>query len=374
MAYQYSDYPSQARRLADAGSSLLEAMADPAMDRGIVIVELEAATSATPPTDLRARFQPAAVTPAAAPTSPEDVLSGILLELQSANTLMAAGLAMNEHGGGAESQFLGDAVAQIRSTSSDLGSHLAKSSKLQFAPKAEPSATLEEAMKLFRDSAGRTLESIAGGTESVISSAFHKLKEVDQSKVSQAIDNLGKSFEIVATAGKLIRQGLEKLKAVLEALSNLCGADALADVKAKVRDIWQKFTADQTLVRTIIGVPAAQRRVTDFVALPGLKIPGLDGLSRDFALLEDKYQGKRKILNGLEAAVVLAMGIVGALQIFGLWAAAPWVALAAGGAYAAIIGGALLVGINYTGSRRLFGWVRGVCDILQDPRPPKAVQ
>ncbi len=374
MTYQYSDYPSQARRLADAGANLLEAMTDPAMDRGIVIVELEAASTATLPNDLRARFEPAATTPVASLRSPEDVLSGILLELQSANALMAAGLAMNEHGGGPDSRFLSDTVAQIQSTSSDLKSHIAASAKMQFAPQQEASTTLVESLKLFRDSAGRTLESIAGGTESLISSAFGKLKEVDQSKVSQAIDNLGKSFEVVTTAGKLIRQGLEKLKGVLDALSNLCGADALTDIKAKVREIWKEFTADRTLVRSIIGVPAVQKRVIDFAALPGLEISGLDCLSRDLALLEDKYQGKRKILSGLESAVAVAMGIVGALQIFGLWAATPWVALAAGGAYAAIIGGALLVGMNYTGSRPLFGWIRGVSEILQDPRLPKEDQ
>jgi|SRR5882724_2157122 len=374
MAYQYSDYPNRARRLADAADSLLEAMEDNAMDRSLVIAELEAATSTILPADLRARFEPAVATVAVAPQSAEDALSRILLEFQSANALMAAGIAMNEHGNGGDSQYLSDAVAQIRSTSSELGTHIAESTKLRFAPQTKPSATPEAARKLFRDSASRTLESIAGGTESVISSAFSKLKAVDQAKVSEAIDNLGKSFQVVATAGKLIRQGLEKLKAVLEALSNLFSDDVLADVKARVREIWQKFANEKTLVRDIIGLPAAQKRVGDFAEQAKLEISGLDSISRELALLEDKYQEKRNILNGLETAVVLTMGIVGALQVFGLWAAAPWVALAAGGAYAAIIGGALLVGMNYTGARRLFGWIRGVCEIVPGPDSIKAVQ
>jgi hypothetical protein len=373
MAYQYSDYPSQARRLANAGASLLEAMEDPSMDPALAIVELEAAGSTIPPADLRARFEPVAGTGPASPPSAEDVFSRILLELQSANALMAAGMAMNEHGAGAEPRFLNDAVAQIRSTSSDLAAHMAKSTKLQFAPATKPSVTPEDALRLFGDSARRTLESIAGGTESVISSAFSKLKDVDQSKVSQAIDDLGKSFQVVATAGKLIRRGLEKLKAVLEALSNLFGTDAMAEIKAKVREIWQKVAADKTLVRNIIGTAAAQRQVGAFAAQPGLKISSLDDISRQLALLEDRFQGKRNILNGLETAVVVAMGIVGALQVFGLWAAAPWVVLAAAGAYAAIIGGALLVGMNYTGSRRLFGWTPGVCGIVPE-QPPEGGQ
>src|SRR5262249_55574416 len=187
--------------------------------------------------------------------------------------------------------------------------------------------------------------------------------ELDQSKVSEAIDNLGKSVQIVEAAGRLIRRGLEKLKSVLDALSDLFGTDAMADVKAKVLDVWKKFTGDKTLVRNIIGIPAAQKRVSDFAQRNGQEMSMLDALSRELALLEDKFQGKKNILSGLEKAIVLAMSMLAALQVFGLWAVAPWTVLVAAGAYAALIGGALLVGLNYTGARRFVGWVRGVCEI-----------
>jgi hypothetical protein len=167
------------------------------MDRGIVVSELESATAATGPADLRTRFEPALTAkPATSTQSPEDVLSGILLDLQSANALMAAGLAMNEHGRGADSKFLNDTVAQIQATSSAVGSQIAKSTALRFAPQKEPSANLDDALKLFRESADRTLHSIDSGTKGVIGSAFDKLKEVDKSKVSEAIDNLGRSFDV----------------------------------------------------------------------------------------------------------------------------------------------------------------------------------
>jgi hypothetical protein len=146
------------------------------------------------------------------------------------------------------------------------------------------------------------------------------------------------------------------------------GADLMKDIKSKVREVWDKFTDDKTLVRRIIGEPAAHQRVQQFADQPGLEIRPWDGISHDLAGLEDKYQAVRKILAGLVSGVVLAAGIVGTLQVFGLWAAAPWVALAIGGAYAAIIGGALLVGLNYTGSRPLFAWTRGVCEIVQLPQ------
>jgi hypothetical protein len=374
VASQYSDYPTQARRLADASASLLDTIEDPAMDRGIALVNLESASAITTG-DLRARFEPGSDSrPPTVSELPEDTLAGLLLELQSANALMSAGMALNEHGGGADTGFLDKAIAQTRSTGLDIGAHIAKSTELQFAPQTEASKTLEDALKLFRDSAKRTLDSIAGGTEGVINSAFEKLKDVDKSKVSEAIDNLGESFEIVAAAGRLIRQGLEKLKAVLDSLGSIFGAKALADMKKAVHEVWEKFTGDNKLVRGIIGIPAAEKRVSDFAAQLGLSTAGLDGISRDLALLEDKYQGIRKMLSGLVSAVVLAMGIVAALKFVGLWAAAPWIPLAAAGAYAAIIGAALLVGLNYTGSRPMFEWIRGVCVIVPAPVHSRTAQ
>jgi small-conductance mechanosensitive channel len=192
---------------------------------------------------------------------------------------------------------------------------------------------------------------------------FTNLKELDQSKVSEALGTLGKSFQIVEAASRLIRRGLEKLKSVINALSDLFGSDAMADVKTKVQDVWKKFTNDNALVRNIIGLPAAQTRVRDFAQRAGQQLLTLDSLSRELALLEDKFQGKRNLLGGLEKAIVLAMSILAALQVFGLWPVAPWTVLAAAGAYTALIGAALLVGMNYTGSRRFVGWVRGVYEI-----------
>ena len=201
MPPQYLNYPGQARRIADAGAILLEALEEPAMDKSIAIVELEAATSS--PVDLRARFEPASTTSMPAARSPEDILSGILLELQSANALMAAGLAINEQGAEAEPKFLGEVVAQVESTASALEAHIAKSAQMQFAPQVEPSATTEQARKLCQESGSRALDSIADGTENIVRSVVAKLKQLDQATVIRAIENLGSSFEVSGKRGKL---------------------------------------------------------------------------------------------------------------------------------------------------------------------------
>lgn len=364
---RYSDYPDRARRLADAGASLLETIEDPEMDRSVALRDFEAATTTTT-ANLHMSFEPGEQAGPTTQASPEDALSQLLLELQSANALMSAGMALNEHGRGADSKYLDEAVSQTRAVSLDVASQHAESNQLHFEPQTRSSEKLDDAVKLFRSSADRALESIASGTEGVISSAFEKLKDVDRSKVTEAIADLGKSFEIVATVGRLIRKGLEKLKAVLDYLSNIFGADALADIKKSVREVWDKFGGDHRLVPSIIGVPTAKERVAAFAAQAGLQIAQLDGVSRELAFVEDRYQGMRKILTGLVSGIVLAMGIIAALQVFGLFVAAPWIALAAAGAYVAVIGAALLVGLNYTGSRPMFQWIKGVCVIVPVPQ------
>jgi hypothetical protein len=280
---------------------------------------------------------------------------------------------VNEHNTGSDTRFLSDAVSQLRASGSDLSAQMSKSGQFGFAPQTEPSADLGAAVALFRDSASRTLGSIRGGTEEVVDAALDRLKQVDKSKVAEAIDNLGKSFEVVQAAGTLIKQGLEKLKAVIASLSKLFGDDRLSEIKSKVKEIWEKYSQGDSLVSVLIGIPEAKARVDAFAEKPGSQIPELDGVSRELALLEDGYQGKRKILSGLESAAVLAMGLVGFLQVAGLWVVAPWVSLVAGGVYAAIIGSAMLVGMNYTGARWWAGWIRGVCAIVPGPQVAKAV-
>lgn len=70
---------------------------------------------------------------------------------------------------------------------------------------------------------------------------LEKLKKFDSTKIIEGIDKLGESFQVVAAAGKLIRQGLDLLKKALDALSNLFGKEALANTRKKVREIWKKF-------------------------------------------------------------------------------------------------------------------------------------
>ena len=83
-AHQYSDYPTHARRLADAGASLLEAIADPAMDRSLSIVELESAAATPPVTGLRARFEPSQPQPPPHPLLlPQNCLRTCSLESSS---------------------------------------------------------------------------------------------------------------------------------------------------------------------------------------------------------------------------------------------------------------------------------------------------
>jgi hypothetical protein len=49
--------------------------------------------------------------------------------------------------------------------------------------------------------------------------------------------------------------------------------------------------------------------------------------------------------------------------------ALPWLPLAVGGAYLAVLAGAVLLGMAYTGALRVLPWVRGVGQIVQQAKP-----
>jgi hypothetical protein len=357
-----SDYLVRAERLKRAGQGLLESVEDPDIDRNVATSDLETAATTQVSGDDRLRFSPApGERNAPADSSPDGCLAALLLEVQSANILMSAGIALNEHGGGEDTQFLQTSISQIDSSSASLKS---ADNRLRFAPPAGPSADLTAATILFRDNAERALTAISDGTADVIDSVIANLKKVGGVKVVEAIDNLGKSVDIVATASRLIRKGIEKLKSVLDAITNLFGNAAIQDIKEQVKSIWEKIEKGEytkQTVRWIVGKKIAEDRVAEIIKLPDLKLARLDVVSRELAVLDDGFQMHLSIIKGLLAAVTVAAGILAFLHALG-----PWLALLTAGVYLMLLAAALLIGMSATGQRPLTKWGAGVCTVIEE--------
>ena len=217
-------------------------------------------------------------------------------------------------------------------------------------------------MTVFQGNAGKALTAISDGTVSIIESAVTQLKKMDGAKVLEAINRLGQSFEAGVAAGRLITQGLAKLKSVLDSLSSLFGPEAFSAIKAKVEEVWKKIIGGdytRAAVRRALAIEGVEHRVSEIAASKALNIQSVDAVSRSLAMLDDDYQRLLKTLNGIVSAIVVAMGVLAFLHMAG-----PWMALTGAAAYVCVLAAAVIAGMSYTGTLPI-GPVQGVGDVIE---------
>lgn len=371
MAYQYADYSPRSEKLIQAGEQLIQSLQDDTIDRSIAIQDLESAAKATTASELVLRFAGGGSSAGAGfPVliSPEDVLSGVLLDVQAANVLLSAGIALNEHGRGSTTEFLNNSMAEIQNSGAIVTQNLAAQARLPFSPESGiKSANVEEAKKLFSENANAALKEIVSEAALVVGDILKNLKKFGGAKVWEGIQKLGESSEFVAAAGRLIQRGLDILKNALEALSRLFGKEALESAKTKVGEIWEKFEAGQytqDLLARLFETEATQAHIVTALGQVELEIAVIDSATNALLALAEKYRGNMKLLRLLMSGVAFA----GTILTFLL--AAPWIPLALAIVYAALIAATVLVGMDYSDSGRVLRWVRGVGEIASGIRPP----
>ena len=350
MAKNLPDLAQRSHRLADAAQQLLDSLDDPSIDRSLAIADVEHAAADAPASALAKGFEAAGETRRAPPVAetPDTVLSAALVELYSANVLISAGVALNEHGGGANRTFLSESVTQLESTAQP------EVPRLGFEPASGVrSATLDAARTTFRSNAVGVLGDIVDEAAAVIGDIVKQLKKLDAAKVLQALEGLGTAIPVVASGGRLIKQGLEKLKNVINALAKLVGPELFAKMKDKVLAVWQKVQAGE-YTRAVIATVVQQKEVEDRVAAAAHRdsviLEEYDGASNDVASLAGDYAGTMKLLRSLLNSVVTAGAVLALLPL-----AQPWLPAAVAGTYATLIAVVMVTAVSYAGSTE---WVR----------------
>ncbi|WP_019868605.1 hypothetical protein [Methylovulum miyakonense] len=374
MSCQYVDFPERSQKLLAAGRLLLESIRDEEVDRGIAIQNIESATQAVRPSEFILGFKPAIDDESYQPAyDADDVLSGLLFELQSANILMSSGIALNEHGRGSDVALLNQSLLEIAISKGEVTQDLQARAKLAFSPESlAKSPNLDKAKETFRLNADSVLTGIVDDAVPVVNALFEQLKKLDATKVLEAIAELGKSYETIAAAGNLIRKGAEKLKNALEALSKLLGSEVLNRIKDKIQQIWQKFQDGEhtrALLHWAFGVEEAESLIAKVCTTAGVGLGEYDSASHDLSALYSRYGNTIKLLRSLISAVALAGGIMAFLHL-----STPAVPLAMAGVYAVLIAATVLVGMDYCDSGRGLGWVDGVGKITDKLLRPEVIQ
>ena len=354
MGYSASAYLTQTNRLLASGRELLFSLED-AAESSAKIAGLEEAARSEPAAQLAFQAGPGA--------EPEDGLRAILSEVQSANVLIATGLATEVPR--PTTSYLSQALDQIEQTQA---SATAPAAGFLFAAGSSVMSTdLNSAKRTFGTDAQFALDLFVTEAAEVVQSVLDQLKKLDPAKIADAIEGLGKPFHDAVEAARLLKKGIERLRNAIQSLLELLGSGALAQVKEHASQIWGKFMKGeytQAVLTRTFAVEETGKRIAAILQSTSLEVADLDSASNALRPLTDSYGSKMALIKGLLSAIVLITSGLAFLHIV-----TPWLPLLLGGAYAALIGAAVLIGMNYAGRGGVLQWVDGVREIAEGIAP-----
>jgi hypothetical protein len=265
-------FVSGSHELVAAGRVLEDGLSDPDAGREGTVGLLEAASENSP------RMQEGSGAPAPAG---EDQLAEILLELQLANMLLSAAVAVNEHGNGTDGGLLAKSINDTDATLGRVEASIAPD-RARWEAEKEPSPDLDAAIVRFRLSAIRALNSIVDATAGVIDTVAENMRKLDGGPVLEAIGNLGRRFAASGALGPLARAGFEKLASAFDSLLSLISSDSLEGLRDQLREIWGKMEKreySRSFLRWLIGAAKAEDRVDEIAKMDGLDRQRLDATS-----------------------------------------------------------------------------------------------
>lgn len=308
----------------------------------------------------------------------EDALGSILADLQVANVLMAAGLAMGETGEKAEPRLLDDALLKLETTMRAVEQPLASPltggiqpgrfgfASLVTAPEVVESPDLPSAVETFKGRSEETLARLVNEAQGVATDAITALSKLDAAKVLEALSKLGDQVQEIGKIGRLVRHGVEKLQGAINALIGLLNSEALAGIKDQVEKMWNDVKEGKYVAQAlewVFGVKATRAYIAEILGSEDLKREALDEGTNDLDQLAITFEETMKMTQGIAAAVTLAGTVLSLTPLAG-----PELVLLAASAYVLILAAVVLIGMDYADSGRVLQSVRGVREIAASVR------
>ena len=321
----------------------------------------------------------------------EDVLATIVTDLQVGSVLVAAGHAVGEAGESAKQEGqikLAQALSGLESSTDAVARGLsgpitsASAGRFNFsgalAPVKQPlieSSDDDTAINTFRTMSEQTMKDFVSGFREVAVSVVEALKEpLKKIKIMELIDKLGGPVQEASIAiGHLIKKGIDKIQAAIDALTELIGSASLTDLKNRITDLWNEIGTKKLnewtdgVLAGLIGVETTRSRI-DVIMASAPESKAVDRASNELSQLGQSYKDKMAMAKRIVSATSIVAGL-----LF-LWpGVGQKLALFAGGSYIVVLAGALLIARDYCDSGHGLGWVRGVgaiADSIGATNPP----
>lgn len=309
-------------------------------------------------------------------TATEDALVEMLMDLEVANVLIAAGAASGEAGPPVEAKGLDEAVLRLENTMQAVqrsedkaqatGAHGRRFAPDRDArgPRSIRSKDRAAAVNAYQSMAEEALDHIVKEASAVVTGIVADLKKLDSADVISAISELGQKSELLAGFGRLIRQGLDKIQKVIDGLVALLGAGNLKKVREQVGELWSRISEDGAIagaLRFVFGVDGTRRLVEETLRSDGLSHAQLDAASGELLALMDRFGSNMEIAARITKGITVSGSLLALIAV-------PQVTLVAASAYAMVLGGVVLLGLDYADSGRIFQRTRGVGRITIDLR------
>jgi hypothetical protein len=303
----------------------------------------------------------------------EDVLAAVLLELQVANVLTAAGSAIGEGTDKAPVEELDSALKELGSTKRtierSLSSTVAGRFGFQDLTAVEPlrSPGLPSAASTFEGKADEVLKTLVDRAEAVVGSGFKAISKLDPSQALSGLSRLGESVQPLPRVGKLLRYAATKLNRAADLLINLFGTEAFTQIREKLKELWQSADEKGEYISRALGLffgVEATRRMVTAASLQSKDLELLDRASIDFAELGLKFKERMEIASSLVTAVTCGSALLAFTPLAG-----PALVLFTGSLYFLIIAGVVLMGMDFADSSEILCRVRGVREITASVLP-----
>jgi hypothetical protein len=305
----------------------------------------------------------------------ENTLATISADLGVANALLAAGAVLGETGDQVEKTLLDQALQELQNTTANLEHGLgqpAAPGRFGFTeekafPSPAKSADAPTAIAAFRRRSDEALHLMVREASGAVTSVFDAFKKLGDAKVREGLELLGQQIPVLNRVGRLFRKGIEKLESALAALLGFLGPQALAGIKAKIQELWEKVTKKTALEMALdwtLGVKDVQEDIKAKLLQSGLQPDPLDTATNALAPLTQAFQDNMGFARTCVAGVTLTGAVLAFVPVVGGYAGT-----AAAVAYALILAAVVLIGLDYTGAHHLLNRVRGVRDIADDIKP-----
>jgi hypothetical protein len=315
----------------------------------------------------------------------EDVFATVLADLQIGGVLVAAGHDLGEADGQTGGHRLAEALDALEQTTPVIARGLSmplsagpKPGRFNFSGSTDKTETPsvqspdpKSARDAFEQRAKQTLDTFVGELRGVAVSVVDALKKLSPDKILEALESFGGPVKsVTGMVKRLLKKGLDKMQAAIDALVRLIGSDALTKVKERVVQFWNE-AADQklselgnALIAKVIGVEATTQRVRAILSGGELDKDAVDKASDELAQLVTPYAGNMAMAKKAVEVISFVSGILVLTPIAG-----QKVALFAAGSYFLILGAVFLIAMDYTDSGRVLQRVRGVGEIAGGLRP-----